>query len=152
MKMTPTSAPLNSKRFLPNLMRAVLATVLVGSLTFWGLSSSAIAVPMMQPYHIASVSSLTKEVTGKAEQDIGTVQKNVGQVTGQAEGTAKQIAGRAKQDIGRTQRAAEDLQSKVQNRASLDVAKTQQALDETSDRVEETTESALDSIKGFFGQ
>ncbi len=152
MKMTPAMAPSNRQGFLPNLMRAVLATILVGSLTLWGLSPSAIAVPVMQPNPIASVSSLTKEVTGKAEQDIGTVQKKVGQVTGQAEGTAKQIAGRAKQDIGRTQGAAEDLQNKVQDRASLDLAKTQQALDNTSDQVEETTESALDSIKDFFGQ
>jgi uncharacterized protein YjbJ (UPF0337 family) len=79
---------------------------------------------------LVTAEGITDKIQGKAEEDIGTVQKNVGKVTGQAEGTLKQIQGKAKQDIGETK-----------NR-----------LDNAGDDLEDASESFVDSIKDFFGQ
>lgn len=72
----------------------------------------------------------TNQIQGRAQEDIGRVQRQVDNATSQVEGTAKQIKGRAQQDIGRTQQAAE----------------------EAADTVEDATEGFMDAAKDFFGQ
>ncbi|MEO0456355.1 MAG: CsbD family protein [Cyanobacteria bacterium P01_A01_bin.114] len=69
-------------------------------------------------------------IQGKAQKDLGTVKRNVGEVTGQVEGAAEQVKGRAQQDLGRTKGAIEDA----------------------GDDVEEATDSFVDSVKDLFGQ
>ena len=73
-----------------------------------------------------------EQIKGRAEGDLGRVQRKVGQVTGQpadrVEGAAKQVQGRAKKDIGRTQAAAEDA----------------------AEQIEDTSEGLIDSVKDFF--
>lgn len=75
-------------------------------------------------------SGTTDQIKGKAEQDIGTVQKNIGDVKGQAKGTLKEIKGRSQQDIG-----------KVKNR-----------LDEAGSDVEDASENLLDAAKNLLGK
>lgn len=72
----------------------------------------------------------TDKIQGKAEQDIGTVQKNVGQVQEKAEGTVKELKGRSKQDIG-----------EVKNR-----------LEKAGSKLEDASESAVDSVKSLIGE
>lgn len=72
----------------------------------------------------------TDKIEGKAEQDLGTVQKKVGDIKENSQGTIKQIKGRAKQDIG-----------EVKSR-----------LDEAGSDLEDASESTLDAVKSFFGQ
>lgn len=68
------------------------------------------------------------QIEGKAQRDIGTVKRSVGEVTGQAEGAADQVKGKVKGDIGRTQDAAEDAK----------------------DAAEDATEGFVDSVKDLF--
>lgn len=73
-----------------------------------------------------------KQIKGRAEADLGRVQRKVGEVTddvsSQVEGATKQIQGRANEDIGRAQSAAESA----------------------ADQIEDTGESLIDSVKDFF--
>jgi uncharacterized protein YjbJ (UPF0337 family) len=124
--------------------------------------ASAAPVPQL------AASGFLNQVTGKAEKDAGTVERNLGKATGQAKGVAKQVSGRAKQDIGRTQSAAADaagdakkqvnravnkaesakLQAK--GKAEQDVGKTQDFLGKVGDKIEDTASSAVDSVKGLL--
>ena len=74
----------------------------------------------------------SEQIKGRAEADLGRVQRQVGQMTddttGRLEGAAKQVQGRATKDIGRTQSAAEDAANQVEN----------------------ATEGFVDSVKDFF--
>lgn len=117
------------------LCAAIAACVLVG-----GLQPSAIAAPN-EAADIAlsraanEVDRVAGEGTsdmikGKAEKDLGTVKRGLGEVTGQAEGAADQIKGRARQDLGRTK----------------------SAVDEAGNTVEDATDSFVDSVKDLFNQ
>jgi uncharacterized protein YjbJ (UPF0337 family) len=129
----------------------LLALILPGAI--WGMNAAAIAAPVQQPTLLAtSASSLSKQAAGKAEKDLGTVQKNVGKVSGQVEGAAKQFSGRAKQDLGKTQSTLEDAGRKVKNRASNDANESKIAVDNTGARIGNAAENAVDNVKGFFGK
>ncbi|MDJ0735674.1 MAG: CsbD family protein [Nostocaceae cyanobacterium] len=69
------------------------------------------------------------QLEGQTKEALGTAERNLGQVSGQVKGAIKQAEGKAQKDIGKTKEAIEDLTSQT----------------------EETTESALDKIKSFFG-
>jgi uncharacterized protein YjbJ (UPF0337 family) len=129
----------------------LLALVLPGAV--WGINAAAIAAPIQQPTLIAtSASSLSKQAAGKAEKDLGTVQKNVGKVSGQAAGAVKQASGRAKQDLGRTQSALEDSGRAAKNRASNDANETKIAVDNAGARIGNAAENAVENVKDFFGK
>jgi uncharacterized protein YjbJ (UPF0337 family) len=129
----------------------LLALVLPGLV--WGVNAAAIAAPAQQPVLFAtSASSLSQQAAGKAEKDLGTVQKNAGKVSGQAAGTAKQLTGRAKQDLGRTQSTLEDSARKVKNRASNDANESKIAIDNTGARINNAAENAVENVKDFFGK
>lgn len=78
--------------------------------------------------YAATAEGIGNKIEGKVEKDIGTVERNFGKVTGQTEGALKQAKGKAKQDIGTTQNK----------------------LDEAGNKVENTSESLIDSVKDFF--
>jgi uncharacterized protein YjbJ (UPF0337 family) len=67
-----------------------------------------------------------KRIEGRAEEGIGTVERNVGELRGKVEGTGKQVEGRAKRDLGRTQGKAEDIRTEIQ-----------EAVENVSDRIKE---------------
>ena len=73
-----------------------------------------------------------EQIKGRAEADLGRVQRQVGQMTDDTtdrlEGAAKQVQGRATKDIGRTQSAAENA----------------------TDQIEDATGGFVDSVKDFF--
>ena len=105
----------------------------------WGTSAwlgveGAIAAPneTLQDKAEAVVDSIApgtaKQVEGKVQKDIGTVQRALGDGGDDLSGAAKQVAGRAKQDIGRTQSATADLREDAKEEA----------------------ESLIDSVKDFF--
>jgi uncharacterized protein YjbJ (UPF0337 family) len=70
------------------------------------------------------------QIEGRAQEDLGRVQRQVDKVTGSDDGLGNRIQGRAQRDIGRTQGAAE--------------AATEAAQD--------SAEGIVDSVKGFFGK
>ncbi|MBE9100959.1 CsbD family protein [Vacuolonema iberomarrocanum] len=125
-----------SQRFgtvFSGVVRAVCCALLAVTILFGGLQTSAIAASNNALDQVAGQGT-TDMIQGKAEEDLGTVKRNLGKVTGQVEGAADQAKGRARRDIGRTQNAA------------------QNAVDETGDAVEETADDFVDSVKGLFGQ
>lgn len=77
-----------------------------------------------------AVEGTLDKIQGKAQQDIGTVQRKAGEITGQTEGALNQAKGKAQQDIG-----------EVKNR-----------LENAGDNAEEASENILDSVKSLFGQ
>jgi uncharacterized protein YjbJ (UPF0337 family) len=142
-----------AKRSVSLITKGLLLLALVLPGVIWGINPAAIAAPAQQPALWAtSTSSLSKQAAGKAEQDLGTVQKNMGKVSGQAAGTAKQVAGRAKQDLGKTQSTLEDAGRKAKNRASKDANESKIAVDNAGDRMGNAAENAVDNVKGFFGK
>ncbi len=83
----------------------------------------------IKPLHLAvTAEGIGDKIEGKAQKDIGTVQRNVGKATGQAEGALNQAKGKAKQDIGT-----------VKNK-----------LDDAGDKAENASENFVDSVKDFF--
>ena len=104
-------------------------------------------------------SGTANQIKGKAQEDLGRVQREVDKATSQVEGAAKQLQGKAQKDIGRTQAAAEDAAEavegaakQVQGRAQQDIGRTQAAAEDAADAVEDSTGGFVDSIKSFFGQ
>ena len=82
--------------------------------------------------HAATVEGISNQIEGKVQKDIGTKRRAVGDIldnpTEQAKGALTQAKGKAKQDIGTTQNK----------------------LDEAGDKVENASESLIDSVKDFF--
>ncbi len=104
-------------------------------------------------------SGTTNQIKGKAQEDLGRVQREVDKATSQVEGAAKQLQGKAQKDIGRTQAAAEEAADAVegaakqlQGKAQKDIGRTQAAAEEAADAVEDSTEGFVDSIKDFFNR
>lgn len=69
-------------------------------------------------------------IQGKAQEDIGTVERKVGDLKGEAKGAARQFKGRAQRDLG-----------KVKNRA-----------DRAGSELEEASDNLGDAIEDFLGQ
>jgi len=104
-------------------------------------------------------SGTTNQIKGKAQEDLGRVQREVDKATSQVEGAAKQLQGKAQKDIGRTQAAAEDAADAVedtakqlQGKVQKDIGRTQAAAEDATEAMEDSTEGFVDSIKSFFGQ
>ena len=108
----------------------IALSVLVWTKPFVAVGNVANAATIDRLPAVLAVEGIVDKVQGKAEQDIGTVQKNIGKVTGQAEGSLKQARGKAKQDIGETK-----------NR-----------LDNAGKDLKDSSESFVDSVKDLFGQ
>lgn len=127
-------------QFFRVVFRTALCAVIAACVLVGGLQSSAIAAPneaadIAMSRAVNELDRVAGEGTsdmikGKAEKDLGTFKRGLGEVTGQAEGATEQIKGRARQDLGRTK----------------------SAVDEAGDTVEDATDNFVDSIKDLFGQ
>ncbi len=107
---------------------AIAFTVLTWANLFLNCNINANAATLENLSPIFAIEGIGDQIEGKIEEDIGTVQRNLGKVTGQAEGALKQAQGKAKQDIGT-----------VKNE-----------LDNAADNAEDASESFIDSVKDFF--
>ncbi|MEM7772425.1 MAG: CsbD family protein [Cyanobacteria bacterium P01_A01_bin.37] len=127
-------------RIKATFLRSVCCALIAACMLMGSLPSAAIAAPTDSADIALSRAGNELErvvgegtintVQGRAQEDLGKVERSLGKVTGQAEGTADQLKGRAQRDIGRTQ----------------------QAIDEAGDTAEETADNLVDSVKDFFGQ
>ena len=106
--------------------KKILVAFLAIALTFFAWANLIFQVNVNA--NAATVEGVKDQVEGKVKQDIGTVQRNLGKATGQTEGALKQAKGKVKQDIGTTKNK----------------------LDNAGDKVEDTSESLIDSVKDFF--
>lgn len=129
----------NIQASLPNLFKMyfwkIATAILAIALTFiaWAnflfdVNIDANAATVTDLHVAATVQGVSDQVEGKAKEDIGTVQRNVGKVTGQAQGALKQAQGKAQKDIGT-----------VKNK-----------LDDAGDKAEDASESFVDTVKNFF--
>ncbi|MDJ0599978.1 MAG: CsbD family protein [Crocosphaera sp.] len=122
--------PMLSKfyRLLATLL--LISSAFLATLNYSSPSAYAVDSSVMIAVDEALGSGTIDKIKGKAQQDLGTVQKNVSNdVEDEIQGTVKQIKGRAKQDIG----------------------KTKSGLKEAGSNLEEASENVVDSVKNFFG-
>lgn len=107
----------------------LVSSVFLGTLVFNTPSSYAVTNQYLAVDN-AVAEGIVDQIKGKAQEDVGTVQKKVGDdLEDNIKGTTNQVKGRAKQDIGRTKRG----------------------LEEASSNVEEASENVVDAVKDFFG-
>jgi Skp family chaperone for outer membrane proteins len=97
----------------------VCQTVLLGS-------TEAIAAPLFA----TSASSLSKEMSGKADE----------------------MKGNAKQKIGKMQSAMEDKKGELKQKVKDDLTDTKIAIDGNNAKAENAIDKAADGVKGFFGK
>jgi uncharacterized protein YjbJ (UPF0337 family) len=149
-----------TKHFVSLITKGLLLLVLIFPGLALGVNSAAMAssqsptlmIPVQSTLFATSASSLSKQAAGKAEQGLGSVQKNVGKVSGQAEGIAKKVSGRAKQDLGKTQSALENSGRSVKNSTKNNANEAGIAIDNAGKRIGNAAENAVDDVKGFFGK
>ncbi|MBE7384080.1 MAG: CsbD family protein [Leptolyngbya sp. SIO1E4] len=128
---------------IANKLRQTFCLSLATLAIFWGLmfNVNSVAMAATNAADIAQSraereldrvagAGTANQIKGRAEEDLGRVQRQVDKTTSQLEGTTKQVRGRAQKDIGRTQQAAE----------------------EAADTVQDSAEGLVDSVKDFFGQ
>lgn len=84
----------------------------------------------MAPLVATSADSISKQVSGKADQ----------------------VKGAAKDSMGRVQSKMENNGGAVKRKVKNDVNETKIAADSTAARVENSAENAVDAVKDFFGQ
>lgn len=82
------------------------------------------------PLVATSMDSMSKQVSGKAEE----------------------MTGSAKQSIGKVQSAIEDKSASAKMKVKDDLTETKIAVDANSSRIENAAEKATDRVKNFFGK
>lgn len=82
------------------------------------------------PLFATSAASISKQVTGKAEE----------------------VKGSAKQGIGKAQSAIEDQTRSVKMKIKDDLTESKIAVDANNSRVKNTADKATTAVKNFFGQ
>jgi Skp family chaperone for outer membrane proteins len=97
----------------------VWQTILLGS-------TEAIAAPLFA----TSASSLSKEMSGKADE----------------------MKGSAKQKIGKMQSDMEDKKGELKRKVKDDLTDTKIAIDSNNAKAENAIDKAADGVKGFFGK
>jgi uncharacterized protein YjbJ (UPF0337 family) len=115
-----------------------LATLVMGSGLLFGFSAPAAALGNKagdivqhraeQELDRKAGAGTANQIEGRAQADVGRVQRQIDKATGGSSGIGNQIQGRAQKDIGRTQAAVEDA----------------------ADATQESAEGIVDSVKGFF--
>ena len=131
MFLTITKIPNLWKIYLKKL--TILAITIAFAVLAWAnlflnFNINANAATIQDLNLAVTAEGISDQIEGKAQEDIGTVQRNLGKVTGQTEGAIKQAKGKAKQDIGT-----------VKNK-----------LDNAADNVEDTSEGLIDTVKDLF--
>jgi gas vesicle protein len=102
----------------------LVLTIVWQSLLLGG--TEAIAAPLFS----TSTSSLSKEMSGKADE----------------------MKGNAKQKIGKMQSAIEDKKGEVKRKVKDDLTDTKIAIDRNNAKTENAIDKAADGVKSFFGQ
>ncbi len=125
-------------------------TVTLIFLSVFAVNPVAIAAPVGELHLIAMSSSTAKQIEGKADQAIGTVQRGVGEMTGASRGMVKQVKGRAKEDLGKVQGALEKTQDQVERRASKDLNETRSNLNQANAKAGNVAQKATDAVKALF--
>jgi uncharacterized protein YjbJ (UPF0337 family) len=107
-------------------------TIIWAGFTFGG--NPALAEPLdlriTSPIVATSASSLSKEVSGKADQ----------------------MKGSAKQAVGKAQSAMEDKNKAIKAKVKDDLTEAKIVVDSSATRAKNGIEKTVDSAKGFFGK
>jgi hypothetical protein len=104
----------------------IVSTLLITAVIWQGIGNIAIASPLLA----TSVNSMSKQVTGKAEE----------------------IKGDAKQSIGKAQSAMEDKNRDMKMKVKDDLNEAKIAIDGGAARVKNSADKATTSVKDFFGK
>jgi len=117
-----------------------LATLVIGSGLLFGFSAPAAALgneagDIVQQRAERELdrkagAGTANQLEGRAQEELGKVQRQVNKTTGGTEGLGNQIQGQAQKNIGRTQDAVEDAAESAKDSAG----------------------GIVDSVKDFFGQ
>jgi uncharacterized protein YjbJ (UPF0337 family) len=120
---------LNLKTIVSNLQHHIVAfasTVLITAMIWQNIGSIAIASPLLA----TSANSISKQVTGKAEE----------------------IKGNAKQSIGKAQSAMEDKNRDMKMKVKDDLNEAKIAVEGGAARVKNSADKATTTVKDFFGK
>lgn len=104
----------------------ILGTLLITAVIWQGIGNVASASPLLA----TSVNSMSKQVTGKAEE----------------------IKGNAKQSIGKAQSVMEDKNRDVKMKVKDDLNEAKIAVDSGAARVKNSADKATTAVKDFFGK
>ncbi len=107
------------------LIGGLLVLTIVWQTALFG-GTEAIASPLLG----TSTSSLSKEMSGKADE----------------------MKGNAKQKIGKMQSAVEDKKGEIKRKVKDDLTDTKIAIERNNANAENTIDKAADGVKGFFGK
>jgi uncharacterized protein YjbJ (UPF0337 family) len=113
------------QHYLTKFVSGLLMLTLVWQASLWG-GQAAIASPLLA----TSTSSISKQVSGKAEEMKGSV----------------------KQKIGKAQSTMEDKARAAKMKVKDDLTEAKIAVDGNTARVENAGEKAATAVKDFFGQ
>jgi hypothetical protein len=120
---------LNLKTIVSNLQHHIVAfasTVLITAMIWQNIGSIAIASPLLA----TSANSISKQVTGKAEE----------------------IKGNAKQSIGKAQSAMEDKNRDMKMKVKDDLNEAKIAVEGGAARVKNSADKTTTTVKDFFGK
>jgi uncharacterized protein YjbJ (UPF0337 family) len=104
----------------------IVGTLLITAVIWQGIGNVASASPLLA----TSVNSMSKQVTGKAEE----------------------IKGDAKQSIGKAQSVMEDKNRDMKMKVKDDLNEAKIAIDGGAARVKNSADKATTSVKDFFGK
>jgi hypothetical protein len=119
----------NLKTIVSNLQHHIVAfasILLITTMIWQSIGSIAIAAPLLA----TSTNSISKQVTGKAEE----------------------IKGNAKQSIGKAQSAMEDKNRDMKMKVKDDLNEAKIAVDGGAARVKNSADKATTTVKDFFGK
>jgi uncharacterized protein YjbJ (UPF0337 family) len=125
MRFNPQNLVSNLQHNLTKFIGGLLLLTLVWQGVIFGVDS-AIATPLFA----TSADSISKQVTGKAEEAKGATQ----------------------QAIGKAQSALEDKQGDINTKVKDDLNEKKIAVDANSSRVENAADRVADKVKSFFGK
>ena len=114
-----------SRRQFTKLTIGMSILALVWQSTFLGVN-----LVNASPLVATSMDSMSKQVSGKAEE----------------------MTGSAKQSIGKVQSAIEDKSAAAKMKAKNDLTETKIAVDASNSRVENAAEKVTERVKNFFGK
>jgi hypothetical protein len=119
----------NLKTIVSNIrhhMVALASTLLITAMIWQSIGNMAIASPLLA----TSTSSISKQVTGKAEE----------------------MKGNAKQSIGKAQSAMEDKNRDMKMKVKDDLNEAKIAVDGGAARVKNSADKATTTVKDFLGK
>jgi hypothetical protein len=119
----------NLKTIVSNLQHHIVAfasTALITAMIWQNIGNIAIASPLLA----TSANSISKQVTGKAEE----------------------IKGNAKQSIGKAQSAIEDKNRDMKMKVKDDLNEAKIAVEGGAARVKNSADKATTTVKDFFGK